>query len=88
MRAYSGSGRKTLAALSATTVQYVATTLGGHAGAETVGTLALENAGLESSFHDYSSKVTEGCNRSLAPGGVDQGYGPEKRWAILVKTTP
>ena len=46
------SGGEALAAFRATTVQDGTTTLGGHTGAEAVGTLALQYAGLKSSFHD------------------------------------
>ena len=41
-----------MTALGATALDHHATVGSGHAGAKTVGTLALENAGLESSFHE------------------------------------
>ena len=56
------SDGQALAALGATTRQDLTTVLGGHTGTETVGTSALEGAGLESAFHD------------ALPGGH---YGPE-----------
>ncbi len=43
------------AAFGAATVDNLAAVLGGHAGAETVGALAFENAGLKCSFHDCES---------------------------------
>ena len=52
-----GSGREALTTLGTATIQDMATALCGHAGTEAVGTLALENAGLESSFHDKVSKL-------------------------------
>ena len=48
------SGGEDLAALCAATVEDLAAALGGHAGAETVGALALQYAGLECSFHDFN----------------------------------
>lgn len=45
------SDRQALAAFGAATAQDDAAVLGRHACAETVGALAFDNAGLESSFH-------------------------------------
>ena len=45
--------RQTLATFGPATVEDVTPTLGGHARAKTVGTLALEYAGLKCSFHSY-----------------------------------
>lgn len=44
-----------LAAFGATTAEDLATILGGHACAETMRALALDNAGLEGSFHRLDS---------------------------------
>jgi hypothetical protein len=46
------SGAQALTALGAAAGQDLTAAFGGHAGAETVGTLALEYAGLECSLHD------------------------------------
>ena len=49
-----------LTAFGTTTSQYFLAILGSHARTETVGTLALQNTGLKSSFHgtvSYRSKV-------------------------------
>ena len=45
------SGGEALATLGTTTAQYLPAVLAGHAGPEAMGTLALEYAGLECSFH-------------------------------------
>ena len=45
------SGAQTLAAFGTATGQNGTATLGSHTGTETVVTLALDNAGLESTFH-------------------------------------
>jgi len=41
-----------MTALGATTSQHLTTVFGGHAGTETMDTLALEHAGLKSTFHE------------------------------------
>ena len=46
--------RQTLAALGATALQHEAAVLGGHAATETVHALAMQFAGLESTFHGCS----------------------------------
>ena len=46
-----GLGSQPLTTLGTTSGQNLATVLGGHAGTETVSTLALEYAGLECTFH-------------------------------------
>ena len=46
------SGRQALAAFRTTAAEYQAAVLGGHAGAEAVGALALQDAGLKCSLHD------------------------------------
>jgi hypothetical protein len=43
-------------ALCATSIQHLATTASGHAGAKTVGTNTLYAAGLKSTFHDRFSE--------------------------------
>ena len=50
------SGSETLATFGATTGQNLTAVFGGHAGTETVGALAFQNAGLKSSFHDSAPK--------------------------------
>ena len=51
------SGRQAVPTFGATTLEYQTTTLGGHAGTETVGTLTLDLARLESTFHGTSVRV-------------------------------
>lgn len=87
-RGSAGLRRQTLAALGTATVQDMTTTLGGHAGAETVGALALEYAGLESSFHGFRSKVIVGCRGCRSREATRKTTGRQKRWAILVKSPP
>jgi hypothetical protein len=41
-----------MTALGATTSQHLTTVFGGHTSAETMDTLALEHAGLKSTFHE------------------------------------
>jgi hypothetical protein len=48
------SGADACAAFGAATGQYLTAFLGGHAGAKTVSTLALQYAWLECTFHGFS----------------------------------
>ena len=50
------SGRQAGAAARTARVDDLATAFGGHTGAETVGTRALQAAGLEGAFHDMSRR--------------------------------
>lgn len=50
------SGRQAGAAARTARVDDLAAALGGHAGAEPVGTCALQTAGLEGAFHDVSRR--------------------------------
>lgn len=54
------SGREALAAFGAAAVEHGAAASGGHASTEAVGALALQDAGLEGSFHDGISSVDGG----------------------------
>lgn len=54
-----------LAALGAAAVDQLAAVFCGHAGAKTMGALALEYAGLESSFHDGVSLCPEAAHWRL-----------------------
>jgi len=47
-----GSGSQAVTAFGTTTLEYQTSLGSGHTGTETMGTLALEDAGLESSFHE------------------------------------
>lgn len=72
------SGAETGAAFGATTGQNLATFLGGHAGAETVGTCALQVGRLECTFHGDSWNLSGG---SVCLAGTRRSQ--EKRARIL-----
>ncbi len=50
-------GGKALTTFSAATLNNLAAIRSGHAGTEAVGTLALDNTGLERSFHDSLPEI-------------------------------
>jgi hypothetical protein len=56
---------ETLAALGASPAEQTATTLGGHAGAETVGARAMQITGIECTFHSDNALRVAGENFGL-----------------------
>jgi hypothetical protein len=74
---------QTLAALGATVLDDLTAVCGGHTGTETVGTLALDYAGLKSSFHrlvhpncDHMKSATLGRRPGLRKARKDSRTGP------------
>ena len=99
-RREASSDSELLAALGTTTGEYSAAVLGGHTSTETVGAGALDDAGLESTFHDGRSKMNRTRagrkrvailgRRGVIINGVNQGLTNRLMSAlpVVLKTLP
>jgi hypothetical protein len=71
-------GSEALATFGTTTGQNLASAFSGHAGTETVGALALQYAGLKSSFHGLLPVVNPGSEpAALSTRGASVGAGED-----------